>query len=311
MPRSAGRKPRGFTCIELLCTAMSVSLILTAVLPYVVQSRQEQQRSKCRQNLKQIGLAMHNYHDVYNQFPPGWVNTSIAADTPPAWGWGARLLPFLEEMRLFDQLTIGKESAMGPATGVLRTPVAVFRCPDNRNLPDTNAFRGGYGLSCYVVNYGHRRPPRWSDGRLEAGWPGGLPTRSGNRSASNEEYATGIAALNSNIGIRDITDGTSNTFMVGERSRIGNWAIWTGVGANRFEHDIVADVSFESAINRSATGFSSPHRGGAYVAMADGSVPFLSEDVASSREGDVLQYLGDRHDSKDLREAKPFLEPSN
>jgi len=79
--------------------------------------------------------------------------------------------------------------------------------------------------------------------------------------------------------------------MVGERARVSRWGIWAGVGANRFETDVVTDCSHQSPINKSFTGFSSNHRGGFYAALVDGSVAFVSDDIESTAEGGVYQAI--------------------
>ena len=82
--------------------------------------------------------------------------------------------------------------------------------------------------------------------------------------------------------------------IVSERSSISGWGIWAGVGANRFENDVVTDVSYQSPLNQSLTGFSSAHTGGMFVCIADGSVRFMSSAIDSKPEGGVLQFLGTR-----------------
>ncbi len=302
------RRP-GFTIVEFLAVAACVTVLSGLFLPAIQDARSAAQRSKCMNNLKYIALSLHNYHDVYNGFPPGWVNRSRDGESQPGFGWQARLLPYLEQAPLYTKLQI--DHPLTEADGLLKEPVTIFLCPADSDAPQQNSFRDGYGMSSYSGSMGTITPPRWSDGRMETFWPGAVASFATKGNSSSEPSAikppepasflesvsnspNGIFGLNSNYAMRDIVDGTSNTLAVGERSRVSGWGIWPGVGSNRFENDVMTDVSYYSPLNRSLSGYSSAHPGGLFVALCDGSVRFLSNDVNSSAEGGVLQNLGTR-----------------
>ena len=266
-------------------------------------------RTQCQNNLKNIALSLHNYHDTYNGFPPGWVSRYRDGESEAGFGWQARLLPFLEQSALYNKLNM--TDPMTEPEGLLTESVKLYLCPADVDAPEQNPFRGGYGTSSYSGSMGSTAPHRWSDGRMESFWPGAVSTfatgrsnQSGTEPAATPKLATmadalhampnGIFAWNTSVGMRDIPDGTSNTLVVSERARVSGWGIWAGVGSNRFENDVLSDVSYQSPLNQSLTGFSSAHAGGMFAAICDGSVRFLSNDVDSGPEGGVLQHLGTR-----------------
>src|SRR5436309_597185 len=96
----------GFTLIELLVVIAIIAILIGLLLPAVQKVREAASRLKCKNNLKQIGLAMHNYHGVANRFPPGYVSAvaSDGSDLGPGWGWAAHLLPYVEQDNLYKQI---------------------------------------------------------------------------------------------------------------------------------------------------------------------------------------------------------------
>lgn len=307
-PRSSSRR-RGFTIVELLAVAGCISVLATLLLPAIQDARSAGLRSQCQNNLKYIGLSLHNYHDVYNGFPPGWVSRYRDGESEAGFGWQARLLPYLEQGTLYQQLNMN--DPMTEPEGLLTESIKLYLCPEDAEAPKQNPFRGGYGTSSYSGLLGTTAPHRWSDGRMESFWPGAVstfacgqyrqsenktkePSQLAKMSDSFQAMPDGIFGWNSFVGMRDISDGTSNTIVVSERARVSGWGIWAGVGSNRFENDVLTDVSYQSPLNQSLTGFSSAHAGGMFVAICDGSVRFMSSAVDSKPEGGVLQFLGTR-----------------
>ena len=291
------RRP-GFTFVDLTAICAAVMVLLMLLIPAVLATRTSARRESCQNNISYLALAMHNYHDVYGCLAPGWVTNYQDGDSHGGFGWQTAILPFLEQAPLYNR--IDTRMALPDADGLdglLATRVDYYVCPASE-APKTNDYRGGYGTSTYSGNYGSKRPPRFSDGRLEAFWPGAVPAAFMSRkrtTALNYGEVDGIFSWNSNTRFRDISDGTSNTLLIAERGRISRWGIWPGVGANRFEIDAVTDVSHLSPINQSLTGYSSEHGGGIYVGLVDGSVKFLSESVESTPEGGVFQALASKN----------------
>ena len=262
-------RPRGFTLTELLVVIGIITILLTLLTPAVQRSRDAARRAQCKNNMKQLGLAFHNYHDTFKAFPPGWTQHHPQPGPETRFGWSVFVLPFVEQAPLYERLDFGTQRA--EPLSLFQTLIPVYRCPEDPS-DDINTQRGEFGTLTYSVNFGPVAPPRLIENGLAEFWPGQLPT---------PLKTNGLAYLNSKIGVRDILDGTSNTFLIGERSAIGSAAIWMGVRGNEFETDQVTDCAPGHGINKSEAGFSSRHIGGAHFLMCDGTVRFVNEQIPS------------------------------
>lgn len=313
------RKSRGFTIIELLMVMTTTGLLTALMTPAIQDARDAARRRGCKDNLKNIALALHNYHDVFTTFPPGWVMAYGDAASHPSYGWQSSLLPYLEQAPLYNKLD--RNSPLESPNEMTSMAPEVFQCPSSP-ANDINELRGGFGNSNYSGNYGGIPIPRWTTGRMEAFWPGGgevvwsgrdfapqygkpladgSDASKGSDPASNVRRAktqTGIFRWNSSVRMRDISDGTSNTLMVGERSMISGSSLWIGLQSNRYEDDGLTDASFWSPINSSVTGYSSEHAGGINVALCDGSVRFVADEIDSRPEKGVFQNIADIADNE-------------
>ena len=153
--------------------------------------------------------------------------------------------------------------------------------------------RGDYGTSNYSANFGNLPLPRWTTGRQTAFWPG---------QADTPRETDGLMYCNSIVRFRDITDGPSNTFLVGERCVTSAAGIWPGVGSNEFENDAVTECSHASRLNKGPTSFSSGHLGGANFAFCDGHVQFINDTIDSQPETQgnlgTYQRLANRRDGQ-------------
>ncbi|MCG6154568.1 DUF1559 domain-containing protein [Rubinisphaera margarita] len=310
------RQRYAFTLIELLVVIAIIAILVALLLPAVQQAREAARRSSCKNNLKQIGLALHNYHDTHRVFPPGYV-LGQGPGTPPAntlsgnqvkWAWGAYILPFIEQGSLYDALEISDGSTdaddFAGANQLLRTSmIDTYRCPSDA-APDLNNRRGNRTISNYVGMLG----PDDAD----IGTSGAKTTP---RSPDANADRSGLFRRNSKVRMRDVTDGTSNTIAIGERAwelnnpQFGNKArcraaIWAASNGNRMNVDqndaqavavlgvtggginfvdVFGDGSNTAAMaqnqNQCAITFSSLHSGGAQFLLLDGSVRFLSENI--------------------------------
>ena len=158
------RRVRGFTLIELLVVIAIIAILIALLLPAVQQAREAARRSTCKNNLKQFGIALHNYHDIYNYFPGAMVSAGPITNaygsgtygtegTHALWGWGAAILPQMEQTPLFQKMgvnssTLHNAAANATTLAAMQNTFPAYRCPSDTS-PDTNDFRqipnGGSG----------------------------------------------------------------------------------------------------------------------------------------------------------------------
>jgi len=328
VPRIA-HKSRGFTLIELLVVIAIIAVLIALLLPAVQQAREAARRSQCKNNLKQIGLALHNYHDVHRCFAPGWiqmqnasgytVNPSptglqIYASDSPAWGWGAFLLPYIDQAALYAE-TIGKQIRLQDVDGagqLAMTPIPTYRCPSDTGptVRGTDATLLRTATSNYAGSAGHRYLT--SDTNAANNAAGGKPGET-----------TGLFWGHSKTQLRDIIDGASNTIAVGEAAYVQHGVVfgakvWAGcqkAGDTECIDDILASGrapinTSSSDINVRHESFNSLHAGGAHFVFADGSVHFISENIYYNTNGDsntsvadsTYEYLLSREDGQVIGE---------
>ncbi|MEX0792844.1 MAG: DUF1559 domain-containing protein [Pirellulaceae bacterium] len=201
----------GFTLVELLVVIAIIGVLVALLLPAVQQAREAARRMQCSNNMKQIGLALHNYHDTHGKFPMG---SRHQGGFGPSW-W-AGLLPFIEQNPLFQQLNLGINNAGWSANSAVLTgkPAPMMVCP---SFPGETAgsYRGTWdSQSTYVGIAGAEvDTPLYTEGRIGVGF--GCCTHSGPTN-DGAIAAGGVLVANKAIGFKDITDGTSNTIVVGE-----------------------------------------------------------------------------------------------
>jgi len=307
------KNPRGFTLIELLVVIAIIAVLVSLLLPAVQQAREAARRTQCKNNLKQIGLAMHNYHDTYNVFPPGWVSSYVAtADGEPTiWSWGAFILPQIEQGTLYNTVQPGTYRidqnllAGGARAQAMITPIAAFRCAS-----DTGPATNNWGVANYSgvddsynrnLNDGTNKIPGATSNYVLNADTGDSNTPSMVAAVGFYGPPLGIGFQNSRIGIRDITDGTSNTILVGERAwqlkglsiGAGNalgFAPASSFGASYLNKQCRACLAVigipywginQTVVNavHQSRGYSSPHAGGVQFLMGDGAVRFISENI--------------------------------
>lgn len=284
---------RGFTLIELLVVIAIIAILIALLLPAVQQAREAARRTECKNNLKQIGLALHNYHDVHNAFPSGWI--SVNAGVPNAHhgasgvGWATMILPQMEQNNAY-QLFNSALPLTDPANAAfLQVQIKEYKCPSD---PQPNTFRikseatGATLAELPIANYlGVFGPENLDD--CEAS-PGNLPVM-----ADGTCKGSGMFYHNSSVRMRDLTDGTSSTLMTGERrtkASLDWFTSWPGMIAQGEESIQRVCGSADHVPNHPAShfdDFSSNHVGGAQFCLGDGSVHFISENI----DGGVYKAL--------------------
>lgn len=308
-------RQRGFTLIELLVVIAIIAVLIALLLPAVQQAREAARRSQCSNNLKQMGVAMHNYHDVHQGFPAGgWATYRTT--------WAQSLLPFVDQQPVYDQLNaIGWPDQCGYTSAPAPTPT------------NCGAIFNGYAPSIYVCP-SSPCPKFHSNLRMITSYvcvagssdTGSAPAAGNNGSSSNR----GALPPNQNVSSSNITDGLSQTIGIGEQSDWGySFATTVGVGtATRF--DLRGGTAYSwtmgpdagtarcwscttvrypinstqwlatdaagatNGVGISGDGYNKPlfssHANGAFVVMMDGSVKFL----ANALNLQVLKWLADR-----------------
>jgi len=285
------RKQTGFSRIELIAV-LAITAVAAGLLPAALQdAREAARRTQCRNNLRHIAVACRNYHDVNACFPLGWFDRRLASDSPGAYGWQTRILGYVDHLSLYRGLKLNISMPTEP-TADLKTAIPVYRCPADPTEV-TNPMRSNFGTSNYSGNYGSIPPPRWAPGPLAQFWPGAV---------ASLPQPNGILIREVCVRVRDITDGTTNTFLAGERSVKSAAGIWPGLTSTQNETDIVTDSSAGNEINSGIAAYSSLHPGGATFAFCDGSVRFISETI-ESRDGEgaamgTFQKLAARNDNQ-------------
>jgi prepilin-type N-terminal cleavage/methylation domain-containing protein len=217
------RLRRAFTLIELLVVIALIGILIGLLLPAVQKVREAAARTQSANNLKQIGLALHNHHDVLYRFPSGYLSDFTHStrdphtwDGPPGWGWGTQLLPYLEQASLHRQLNLNLPCWHPANAALVKTEVKVFINPAAPNAGPTvevknaaGTVQATFGRSHYVGNVGWEEP--WA--HAIGDW---------------SRLANGPLYRNSQVRMTDVTDGLSNTVFVGEHTTISD-KTWVGV----------------------------------------------------------------------------------
>jgi prepilin-type N-terminal cleavage/methylation domain-containing protein/prepilin-type processing-associated H-X9-DG protein len=259
--RQRRRGRRGFTLLELLSVLAILGILLALALPAVQTARASARRVQCQNELRQLCLALHNYHDVHQALPAGSYTVGPSFRPFSGWGWGAMILPHIEQQPLYDAIDFHTHSAVGANRDVLRQQVPLWLCPSDVSPVTVGVpLSGSETIQVAAGNYCGVEPVL---GELSC-------TRLG-----------------------DVYDGTSQTLFLGERvyqpSVAGSFEFtssWVGSIATPLEVIPQSiphlEASLNSAINLALDYpqcFSSRHAGGAQFAFGDGSARLLSENI--------------------------------
>ncbi|QDT40190.1 Type II secretion system protein G precursor [Gimesia alba] len=296
---------RGFTLIELLVVIAIIAILIALLLPAVQQAREAARRTQCKNNLKQIGLALHNYHETFGLFPPAQIRGRVGSnELGNAASWGAMILPYMDQAPLYNQLNFNIGIFEGTNKTVIQglSGIAGVLCPsDTDRAPVRSVHASGtpnYMTSIPSTSY--------------AGSAGGFQNSDSSTAIVSGGFFTMDPARPTKVS--SFKDGTSNTIAVGERS----YQVWTGGSWLGLQHNTYTTSSpgndtaccwdwfmaagFYPMTNQLKSGmtstnwrFGSTHTGGAHFLMADGAVRFISENIehiVSTRSGSTCAVQG-------------------
>lgn len=293
----------GFTLVELLVVIAIIGILIALLLPAVQSARESARRMQCSNNLKQMGLAVHNFHDAQNGSPPAHIDEP---SSPYKGGtWCAVILPYVEQVTLYEQFDLGVNWDVAPNPTAAALPAAalpLYRCPTRRstaslsdNKPQVGA-TGDYAVSSIASgNY------QWQHQGSSVLWGGLIGTKRQGKTWRPE------------IEFSDVTDGLSNTLFIGEKhihqgelnkggspggSADGN--IYITQQTDWYENHTVRRIDHPNGLARGAQDnrggrhhtFGSWHSGGCQFVLGDGSVRMLSNSISVV----TLGQIGDRRD---------------
>lgn len=312
------RRPRpGFTLIELLVVIAIIAILIALLLPAVQAAREAARRSTCVNNLKQMGIALHTYHSTHDSFPPGYVSAidpaltdpcdqdaenSKSVDLGPGWAWGSMILPQMDQQPHFNSINFSLSVAYAANNTSSTTSLSVYLCPSDfgpsvvpvlADPPDPA--RPGTYTGAAVVDRVARGNYVGMFGLGEICAASGPAGR-----------ASGVFYRNSRTSVAAITDGTSQTIALGERSHNLSYVTWTARsiggwlgktsffegGTDQFDPSpeecwtqILGPVGLEdgtrtpNALRAHVEDYWSRHPGGVNFLFADGSVHFLKSSI--------------------------------
>jgi len=230
---------RAFTLIELLVVIAIIAILIGLLLPAVQKVREAAARAKCTNNLKQIGLAMHNYHDANNWFPPGYVDANTdPTSTPdndlgPGWGWASYLLPYLEQDNVYKQINFNQPVGTGVNAQISQQPLAIYQCPSDAFLfpPVIDVYDSNFAIIARVAKSNYVACNGWEECFNGAGGDPQPGPGADGLAGLYGPAGRGPFYRNSRTRAAEVTDGLSNTIFVGERSNDHAPSTWTGAVA--------------------------------------------------------------------------------
>ena len=287
------RSRRGFTLIELLVVIAIIAVLVAILLPAVQQAREAARMTQCKNNLKQIGIALHSYHETVNRLPISQSMGTNAVGTFLQRTWVKAILPNLDQQAIYNKWDFNKGHAAGTNRELTKTPIAVFRCPSTPGPAIVSVTGTG-------ANVDHPDGPVFQAGVMDY-FASSIVWDVPGRSTMATPSFNGMIPYNiEGIRFADVTDGLSTTIMVGETAggekryfrggvanglqheTQGTWATRnrSGIGPEDFTGTIYGGGNYViNSLNYNGTNFYSFHAGSANFLMGDGSVHTLSDSI--------------------------------
>lgn len=302
------KRRSGFTLVELLVVIAIIGVLVGLLLPAVQAAREAARRMQCSNNLKQLGLASLNYESAFGKFPPNHIFARPLTNLRPTgngvpdlvnvecWGWHVLLMPFFEQTSMYNQLNasqVSLSSFIATATpaqfALLQQDISTFRCPSDAGAEQAKVDRqwgGGVGAAA------------GSRGNWQAGVTNYISNRGTRNNPQTVRDSYGMFQETLSVKMGQVNDGTSNTFLIGERdSKWGRSGSWPGVrnpDGNGMRGIYTNTATIRPPLNSidppntwssntigAGAGFSSLHTGGSQFVYVDGSVHFISSSIDS------------------------------
>jgi prepilin-type N-terminal cleavage/methylation domain-containing protein/prepilin-type processing-associated H-X9-DG protein len=287
---------RAFTLIEILVVIAIIGVLIGLLLPAVQKVREAASRAKCQNNLHQIGIALHHYHDALGSFPAGYraQSTANVQITSPGWGWAALLLPYIEEQNLARKINFSLPVEDPANTSARTAQLKLYMCPSD----------GGTGI--FTVQ------DKTGAGLADAATNSYAASHGTGVDLDDElDDFNGMFSRNSKIRVGDVTDGTSSTIAIGERCASFSQTPWAGAVSNGTARvtpgaqtnnlsavedapiQVLAHIDIEpiNDLNADPEDFFSPHTGVCMMLFVDGSV----RPIRTATSLQVLQALVTRN----------------
>jgi prepilin-type N-terminal cleavage/methylation domain-containing protein/prepilin-type processing-associated H-X9-DG protein len=300
---------KAFTLVELLVVIAIIGTLIALLIPAIQAAREAARRSQCSNNLRQIGLAMHNYENGRRHYPAAYLATlpynDGATDTSPGWSWAAAILPQLEEVAIFKRINFNLPVEDPANSAAVRSMIPLFRCPTDI-LPDAP----------FTISDDFGNP-------LATAAPSSyVAICGGDESGVEDRTGTGLCFRNSQVKTSQITDGTSKTILAAERAWCVTNGIWAGAvnkgvcrrgdqnpnpgnknGTGPAPTFVVVHTHLNNATSDTDGGLDDPssrHADGSNFVFADGSIHFLPDVPGDNADGSytpdslVFQAMGTR-----------------
>lgn len=292
-----------FTLIELLVVIAIIAVLTSLALPAIQKVREAANKTICASNLRQIGIACHDYHITKNALPPGYTASGPyvngATDTSPGWGWAAYLLPYIEMDSIYASIDFSAGIQAPPNAAAAQTVIQLYLCPSDAAPREAVSLTDGFGNPICTAAPTSYAACCGSDA-----------------SDTTDQTGNGVFYRNSTTRLEDITDGTSQTILVGERAWVNANGIWAGAvsggvirrgWANPCQPDVpgawypaatlglahahLNNALFDSDGSAGMDDFSSRHIGGSNFLFADASVRFIPSMPMDSTGGYTQEDL--------------------